>query len=364
MAEAKGPLAGIRVVEFAGIGPGPFCGMLLADMGAETLLINRAGGFPPFAVMSRGKASIVLDLKVEKDIAIAKSAISKADVVIEGYRPGVMERMGLGPADVMATNPGLIYGRMTGWGQDGPAAHTAGHDIGYIAITGALAALGPPDQPPPPPLNLVGDYGGGALYLAMGICAALFERSRSGQGQVIDAAIVDGTASLMGSLFPFTSVQPLLTRGRSMLGGASPSYRCYACADGKYVAVGALEPQFFAALLKVLDIDPQVIGNRDDETEWPRVTDILSKCFLTKTRDEWATLFEGSDACVSPVLTHDEAPAHPQIAARGVYLVHDGVMQPAPAPRFSRTPGRINGPSPAMGEGGKERLEKWGVRVP
>ena len=357
--QGGGPLAGVRVVEFAAIGPGPFCGMLLADMGAEVLLINRPGGYAPFPVLSRGKASLVLDLKAEKDVATARAAIGKADVLIEGFRPGVMERMGLGPDDVMETNPRLIYGRMTGWGQDGPLAGTAGHDITYIAVTGALAALGPPDQPPPPPLNLVGDFGGGALYLAMGICAALFERIQSGRGQVIDAAIMDGTASLMAGLMPFQSAMPILTRGRSMLGGASPSYRCYRCADDKYVAVGAIEPQFFAELLRLLELDPTVIGDRDNEKEWPRINAIFEERFRTRTRDEWAVLFEDTDACVSPVLAVDEAPQHAQLAARCVYVEFDGVMQPAPAPRFRRTACSAPRGSPAPGEGGRDRLEAW-----
>jgi alpha-methylacyl-CoA racemase len=356
-----GPLEGIRVVEFAAIGPGPFCGMLLSDMGAKVLMINRPGGPAPFPVLARGKASLVLDLKSPQGIATARSALDKADVLIEGFRPGVMERLRLGPKDVMATNSGLVYGRMTGWGQDGPLAHSAGHDITYIAVTGALAALGPPDRPPPPPLNLVGDFGGGALYLAMGICAALFERTRSGRGQVIDAAIMDGTASLMAGLAAFHPAMPLLTRGRSMLGGASPTYRCYACADGKYVAVGPLEPQFFAEFLRILELDPDTVGNRDDERTWPRTIALLEDRFRTRSRDEWATRFADSDGCVSPVLTIEEAPQHPQMAARNVYIVHDGLVQPVPAPRFTRTPCQLSLRSPALGEGGQELLTEWGL---
>jgi len=359
----QGPLAGVRVVEFTGIGPGPFASMLLADLGAEVVSIDRPDGPPPYRLMARGKTSIALNLKTETGREAALRALDAADVLIEGFRPGVMERLGLGPEVVRARNPRLIYGRMTGWGQEGPAAHTAGHDITYIAVTGALAAMGTPDRPPPPPLNLVGDFGGGSLYLVMGICAALYERVRSGHGQVVDAAIVDGVASMMGPLMGGTAPAQMLARDRSVIGGATPSYRCYTCADGRYVAVGALEPQFFAELLRLLELDPQEVGDRHDPAQYARIISLFESRFGARTRDEWAALFADTDACVAPVLGVDEAPSHPHVAGRGVYVELNGVIQPPPAPRFSRTPGAVSSPAPALGEGGAERLRSWGVEV-
>ena len=355
----SGAFDGVRVVEFAGIGPAPFCAMLLADHGADVVRIDRAGAMPLDPVTARGRSSVVLDLKSPGGAALALAAMDRADVAIEGFRPGVMERLGLGPDVALARNPRLIYGRMTGWGQTGPLAHSAGHDLTYIALTGVLAALGPADAPPPPPLNLVGDFGGGALYLAFGIAAALYERERSGRGQVIDAAVVDGTASLM-ALFSgrVASGRGTLERGRSELGGGAPNYRCYECADGRYVAVAPREPQFRAALYALLGIDPPHAASWDDESR------ALADVFKRKPRDEWVALFEGTDACVAPVLTLDEAPAHPQMRARDVYYEAGGVVQPAPAPRFSRTPGT---PKPApcrSGEGGRDTLQRWGVDVP
>jgi alpha-methylacyl-CoA racemase len=359
----KGPLVGVRVVEFSGIGPGPFAGMLLADMGAEVVCIDRPNGAPPVRIMGRGKASVTLDLKTEAGRMAALAAIEAADVLIEGFRPGVMERLGLGPEVACARNPRLIYGRMTGWGQSGPAARTAGHDLTYIAVTGALAAMGPPDRPPPPPLNLVGDFGGGSLYLVMGICAALFERAGSGQGQVIDAAIVDGVASMMGPLMSSGSPRRVLARDRSVIGGATPSYRCYACADGRYVAVGPLEPQFFAELIEVLELDPGEVGDRHDPAQWPRIIDMIERRFATRPRDEWAAIFADTDGCVAPVLDVEEAPHHPHLAGRGVFVNRHGLTQPEPAPRFGRTPGAVSSPAPALDEGGVERLRAWGVDV-
>jgi alpha-methylacyl-CoA racemase len=356
---AQGPLAGVKVVEFARIGPGPFCGMLLADMGADVVVIGRPDGGKPSRVVARGKTSLTLDLKSEAGRATILRALAAADALIESFRPGVMERLGLGPEAVQALNPGLIYGRMTGWGQTGPLAATAGHDLNYIAVTGALAAMGSPDRPPTPLLNL----GSGGLYLAMGVCAALFERSRSGKGQVIDAAIVDGVALRMGSLMAFPPAGRFLDRERSVMGGASPSYRCYRCADGRDVAVGALEPQFFAELLRLLEIDPADVGDRHDRAQWPRIIDMIGARFATRPRDEWAALFADTDACVSPVLTIDEAPAHRQVAERGLYVDVAGAPQPAPAPRFARTPAAIRGPAPGLGEGGAARLRSWGVEI-
>ncbi len=289
-------------------------------------------------------------------IELALAAIARADVLIEGFRPGVMERLGLGPDAALERNPRLIYGRMTGWGQTGPLAQSAGHDLTYIALTGALAALGPANAPPPPPLNLIGDFGGGALYLALGIAAALYERERSGRGQIVDAAVVDGTASLMALFSGMTANGRLsLDREKSLLGGAAPNYRCYVCADGRYVAVAPLEPKFFAILRERLGLDAQL------DADWGADSRALAAIFAQKTRDEWTALLEGTDACVAPVLTLGEAPAHPHMRARGVYCETGGVVQPAPAPRFSRTPGAVRHPVPSRG--GRAALETWGVEL-
>jgi alpha-methylacyl-CoA racemase len=352
----SGPFDAVRVVEFAGIGPAPFCAMLLADLGADVVRIDRADEPAIDPVTSRGKTSLVLDLKSPAGAALALAAMQRADVLIEGFRPGVMERLGLGPDVALTRNPRLIYGRMTGWGQTGPLAHAAGHDLAYIALTGALAAIGPANAPPPPPLNLIGDFGGGALYLALGIAAALYERERSGRGQVIDAAIVDGTASLMAIFSGLTATGRLtLDRERSLLGGAAPNYRCYECADGRYVAVAPLEPKFFAVLYERLGVTPP----RD--ASWDAEAQALASVFKRKTRDEWAALLEGTDACVAPVLALDEAPAHPHMHAREVYCELGGVVQPAPAPRFSRTPGAVRNAAPSPDDGGRETLTRWGV---
>jgi alpha-methylacyl-CoA racemase len=354
----SGPFAGVRVLEFAGIGPAPFCAMLLADLGADVVRIERAGDpVETDAVTSRGKTSLALDLKSDDALALALAAVERADVLIEGFRPGVMERLGLGPDVVLDRNPRLVYGRMTGWGQTGPLAQSAGHDLTYIALTGALAAFGPADAPPPPPLNLVGDFGGGALYLALGIASALYERERSGRGQVIDAAVVDGTASLMALFSGMTANRRLsLDREKSLLGGAAPNYRCYACADGRYVAVAPLEPKFFAILRERLGV-----GARE-ETDWDAESATLAAVFKQKPRDEWAALLEGTDACVAPVLTLGEAPAHPHMRARGVYADVAGVIQPAPAPRFSRT--ACAAPrTAAPQDGGRAALGRWGVEL-
>ena len=361
---SQGPLSGVRVVEFAGIGPAPFVAMLLSDMGAEVVRIDRSPVDPfPNPVVNRGRTSILLDLKSEEGLRVAREAISAADVLIEGYRPGVMERLGLGPTDCEAINPRLIYGRMTGWGQDGPLAQRAGHDIGYIALTGALDAIGPKDGPPMPPLNLVGDYGGGALYLAFGICAALYERERSGRGQVIDAAVVDGTASLMSLFHGFAGGMISTERGRRALGGDAPWYRTYECADGKFFAVGPIEPQFQAELWRVLEIDPAEIGPAFDPATWPGAEALIAARFKRRTRDDWAEQFFGSDACGAHVLGLNEAPDHPHMAARGVYERRTDAVHPAAAPRFSRTRGQVGGPAPEIGKGAATVLSTWGVRV-
>lgn len=356
----SGPLAGIRVVEFAGIGPGPFCAMLLSDMGADVVRIDRSHeNAYPDPVTHRGRASIVLDLKIEAGRRVALEAMSVADVVIEGYRPGAMEAFGLGPDIVCARNPGLVYGRMTGWGQAGPLAHTAGHDINYIAITGVLDEIGNVDAPPVPPLNLVGDFGGGALYLAFGIASALFERNRSGLGQVIDAAIIDGSASMTAMFRGMAPGGFPIGRGTNVLGGAAPYYRCYRCSDGRYLAIGALEQPFWNQLLTAVGDDTL----RRDPVDFAATHARLTEIFAGATRAMWLDRLAGYDACVAPVLSLAEAPSHPHNRARGVYQHIDGIDHPAPAPRLSRTPGTIQGPAPKHDEGGAARLGGWGVRV-
>ena len=334
-----GALSGLKVVEMAGLGPGPLAGQLLADHGAEVVVIDRASGpANPADVNRRGKRSLAVNLKDPEGVAVTLKLIARADVLIEGFRPGVMEKLGLGPEPCHAVNPGLIYGRMTGWGQDGPAAMTAGHDLNYLALTGALEAMGPADRPPRPPLNLVADYGGGAMFLLFGVLAALYERSRSGQGQVIDAAMVDGVSAMMGLL------HQLLAQGHwsaerdgNMLDGAAPYYRCYETKDGKFLSVGAIEPQFYAELVARAGLPDAHRASQNDRAQWPDRRADYAALFKTRTRDEWTAIFEGSDACVAPVLNWTEVEAHPHNAARGTFLRVGDVMQAAPAPRFSRT---------------------------
>lgn len=364
---SSGPLAGVRVVEFAGIGPGPFAAMLLADLGADVVRIDRPGPseWPNVPILSRGRASIIVDLKTEEGVRTCLAAIEKADVVIEGFRPGVMERLGLGPDAALACNSKLIYGRITGWGQSGPLAKVAGHDMNYIALAGALAPLGRAGDPPVPPLNLLGDYGGGGLYLVMGILAALLERNHSGKGQIIDAAIVDGAASMMAPLLGMAALGVVnLDRANNILGGsAAPNYRTYECADGRYVAVGPLEPRFYALLCAELGLETPPPGELKDPAGWEKAIAALTAIFATRTRDEWDARLGHLDACVTPVLTPEEAAQHPHLSARGTYVLADGQWQPAAAPRFSRTPAAAPGASPADGEGGAERLAAWGVTL-
>lgn len=359
----NGPLKHVRVLEFTGIGPGPFCGMLLSDFGADVLRVDRKGTYVlPKDIHGRGKRSIALDLKDPVDIELALNLIAKADVLIEGFRPGVMEKLGLGPDVALAKNPRLIYGRITGWGQTGPLAHAAGHDINYIALTGALASVGLPSAPPVPPLNLVGDFGGGSLYLAMGILAAIVERETSGAGQVIDAAMVDGAASLM-SFFSMMQANGItsIRRGENFLDGSAHYYRTYECADRQFIALGAIEPQFYALLWEKLGTAAPAVIPGQQKDDWVPGAEILASIFKTKTRDEWCALLEGTDACFSPVMEFDEAHRHPHMQERKVFVDAFGAIQPAPAPRFSRTPGDIQGPPPAVDAGGKEALAEWGV---
>jgi alpha-methylacyl-CoA racemase len=351
----QGPLAGLRVVEFVSIGPGPHCAMLLADLGADVLRIDREGGNGwPNPIADRGRAPIIIDIRSEEGRAFCLDATGHADVLIEGFRPGVMERLGLGPDALLAHNPRLIYGRMTGWGQTGPLAQTAGHDINYIALTGTLAAMGKPGEPAAVPLNLVGDFGGGSMFLAVGVLAALWERERSGRGQVVDAAIVDGVSSFMtmfAGLLPAGLIS--LERDKNFLGGAAPFYRCYRCADGRELSVGSLERKFFEEMMQRLGLS-QYASLRNRTEDWTELHDLLQRTFASRDQAHWIKLFEGSDACVAPVLSLEEAIEHPQLKARRTYVEHAGLRQAAPAPRFSRTPGAIRDSSDAGA-----MLEKW-----
>ncbi len=353
-----GPLNGLRVIELASIGPGPMCAMLLADLGADVLRIDRTEpsglGVPVdkrFEVTGRSRRSVALDFKQPAGIDAALRLIDKADVLIEGWRPGVAERLGLGPATCQARNAGLVYGRMTGFGQTGPLAHAAGHDINYIALTGALHAIGGAGKPVPP-LNLVGDYGGGALYLAFGLMAALFERSRSGQGQVVDAAMVDGAASLTAIFHGLLAAgrwKPA-ERAANLLDGGAPFYDTYETADGKHVSLGPLEPKFFAELAQRIGLDQRFVQKQYDRRLWPEMREAIASTMRSKTRDEWTALLEGTDVCYAPVLTLAEASQHRQATERGAFVKLNGVVQPAPAPRFSRTPADQPRPPVAPGE--------------
>jgi alpha-methylacyl-CoA racemase len=360
-----GPLAGLRVVELTGLGPAPFAAMLLADLGADVLRVDRPGarpftGDPAHDLLARGRRSVAIDLKSPDGPELVRRLAERADVVLEGFRPGVTERLGIGPAECLARNPRLVYGRMTGWGQDGPLAATAGHDIGYIAITGALHAIGRAGGPPQVPLNLVGDFGGGAMYLVVGVLAALVEARTSGRGQVVDAAIVDGTAHLA------TMVVGMLgggqwqdTRGVNLLDSGAPWYDVYETADGGHLAVGALEPQFYAELVDRLGLTGVAPDRAGADPEVLRA--LLADTIRRRTRNEWAEAFDGSDACVAPVLSFTEARAHPHLAARQTYVERDGVVQPAPAPRFSRTPAALGLPPARAGEHTRAALTDWGI---
>jgi alpha-methylacyl-CoA racemase len=350
-----GPLSGCRVVELAGLGPGPFAGMILADLGAEVVRVDRpAAGEPPgaerFDVLGRGKKSVVLDLKRPEAVAAALDLAAAADVLIEGYRPGVAERLGLGPAECLARNPKLVYGRMTGWGQDGPMAQQAGHDIAYIALTGALHAIGTEGGPPQIPLNLLGDFGGGGTYLVIGVLAALWAVRSGAPGQVVDAAIVDGAAHLLAMTHGMLAAGAWADeRGVNVLDGGAPFYAVYATADGRHMAVGALEPKFYAEFLAGLGLDEDP-ARQHDRQGWAELRRRIAATFATRTQAEWTRVFSGSDACVAPVLGLREAADHPHMAARGTLVTRDGVLQPAPAPRFSATQAAPVAPPPARGQ--------------
>jgi alpha-methylacyl-CoA racemase len=363
-----GPLSGLRVIELASIGPVPLCGMLLADLGADVIRVDRVkpSGLGldlqrRFDVNGRGRRSIALDLKHPSARDVVLRLVTCSDLLIEGFRPGVTEGLGLGPQDCHAINPGLVYGRMTGYGQTGPLAQAAGHDLNYVALTGVLNAIGSAGGAPVPPLNLVGDYGGGALYLAFGVMAALFERQRSGLGQVVDAAMVDGAASLASIFFGLQSNgQWLGQRGNNLLDGGAPFYSTYRTADDRYVSLGPLEPKFFAILVAALGIDSVYVERQYDRAVWPQMRQAIAEAIVRRTRDEWVALLEGTDVCFAPVLSFDEASAHPHARARGSFVEVEGVTQPAPAPRFDRTPALHPQRAPEIGEHTDDMLHQLG----
>jgi len=364
-----GALDGVRVIELAGIGPGPFCGMMLADMGADIVRIDRAGAVrggdpanPPANVNARGRRSIGVDLKSEAGRDLVLRMVADADVVFEGFRPGVAERLGLGPGDCMARNPAIVYGRMTGWGQDGPYAQTAGHDINYIALAGALAHIGRDDTGPVPPLNLVGDFGGGGMYLAFGIVCALLSARSTGEGQVVDAAMVDGAASLMSFFYGMLHTGFATEgRGENMLDTGAHFYDVYECADGEYISIGSIEPQFYAELIEKLGLDPDDFADQHDRSRWLELKAKVAAVVVTRTRDEWDAVLEGSDVCYAPVLTVSEAIEHPHHVARGTFVESGGLKQPGPAPRLSGTPGLIRRPPPHEGQHTDELLDELGL---
>jgi alpha-methylacyl-CoA racemase len=364
-----GPLSGVKIVEFAGIGPGPFAAMMLADLGADVLRLERHDRVssgdksrPSPDLLNRGRRSVGINLKSAEGVATALTLLERADIAIEGFRPGVMEKLGLGPDVCLARNPGLIYGRMTGWGQSGPLANAAGHDINYIALAGALEPIGRAGEKPLPPLNLVGDFGGGGMLLAYGVLAALIERMKSGKGQVVDAAMVDGAAILCTMFYAFRHMKMWTdTRGTNLLDTGAHFYEVYETQDGKYVALGAIEPQFYAEFLKRMGLEGDVrFAAQMERTSWPEKKRALEEIFRTRTREQWTQVFEGSDACFAPVLSPVEAPEHAHNRERKTFIDVAGVLQPAPAPRFSRTPGEVQRPPPVPGAHTDEALRDWG----
>jgi alpha-methylacyl-CoA racemase len=359
-----GPLAGTTVVELAGLGPAPFAAMVLADLGAEVVRVDRPGPRhpdPEREILNRGRRSIVVDLKHPRGVEVVLRLADGADALIEGFRPGVAERLGVGPGDCRARNARLVYGRMTGYGQEGPYAQEAGHDITYAAVGGALAHIGRAGQPPTPPLNLLADFGGGGMLLALGVVSALLVAARSGEGQVVDAAMVDGVALLMAPFFPgVRSGGWSLERGTNIVDSGAPFYECYPCADGRYVAVGAIEPQFYAALLGGLGLDPAELPDQHDKSSWPETKSRFAAVFATRPRDEWVARLAGQDACVAPVLTTDETFGDAHMTGRGTVVEVAGVPQAAPAPRFSATPATLDRPPPGAGDHTDEILAELG----
>lgn len=367
-----GPLAGVKIIEIAGIGPGPFTAMMLADMGADVVRVDRAdrvGGdpsSPPADVLYRGRRSIGVNLKSPDGVGVVLDLVEQADALIEGFRPDVAERLGIGPQECLARNPALVYSRMTGWGQQGPYAHTAGHDINYIALAGALAHLGRAGEPPTPPINLIGDFGGGGMLQAFGVVCALLEAQRSGEGQVVDAAMVDGAATLMTMMWAFSAMGIWSEeRGVNMLDTGAHFYDTYETADGRYVSIGSIEPQFYAELLRLTDLEAHLAAKgkelafQMDASQWRDLKAELAEVFASKTRDEWCEIMEGTDVCFAPVLTMSEAAQHPHNVERGTFVEHGGITQPAPAPRFSRTPGAIQRVPSHPGQDTDDVLGDW-----
>ena len=361
-----GPLSGIKVVELAGIGPGPFCCMLLADMGADVIRVDRAANVGQdkdhrYNLLTRGRRNVAVDLKKPEGVEAVLRLIDQADALVEGFRPGVMERLGLGPDVCLKRNPKLVYGRMTGWGQTGPIAGAAGHDINYISLSGALHAIGERNGPPAPPLNLVGDFGGGALYMAMGVLAGIIEARGSGKGQVIDCSMVEGSASLMTAMYGALAQGSWVEeRGSNRLDKGAHYYNVYETKDGKYVSVGSIEPQFYKLLLQLTGLEGEDLPAQNDRPQWPEMTQRLAAIFKTKTRDEWCAIMENTDVCFAPILPMSEAMRHPQNVARESFVTVDGIPQPAPAPRFSRTPSAVQRPPAKAGQHTDEGLAAWG----
>jgi|TARA_B100002052_G_scaffold83595_1_gene76757 alpha-methylacyl-CoA racemase len=362
-----GPLEGKKIIEIAGIGPGPFCAMVLSDLGAEVIRVDRVSAVPNefpstpgVDLLNRGRKSVAFDLKNQEGIKALLRLVEEADALIEGFRPGVAERLGIGPEECLERNPRLVYGRMTGWGQTGPYSSMAGHDINYIALSGVLGAIGREGEAPVPPVNLVGDFGGGGMLLALGICAAFVEVQTSGKGQVVDAAMTDGSALLATMIHTFLSMGVWGDRGTNMLDTGAPFYDVYECADGEYISLGSIEPQFYAELLRITGLDQEELPKQMDRSQWPKMKEKIAETIRTKSRDQWVELMEGTDVCFAPVLSPSEAYAHPHNVERETFIEVAGVKQPAPAPRFSRTPGAIDGPPPHPGEHTEEVLSSWG----
>ena len=356
-----GPLKGIKIIEMAGIGPGPFCGMVLADLGAEVIRVDRAsakGTGSRQEASNRGKKSIAVDLKSKEGVEIVLKLVQEADAIFEGFRPGVMERLGLGPEECMELNESLVYGRMTGWGQDGPLANAAGHDINYISLSGALAAIGRPGSPPVPPLNLIGDFGGGGMLLALGLVSALLESKQSGKGQVVDAAMTDGSALLMTMIYTMQSSGFWKdSMGSNMLDGGAHFYDTYECSDGKFISLGSIEPQFYKLLCDLAGFDNNLSSDQMSRDSWPEKKKAVKEIILTKTREEWCQIMEGTDVCFAPVLSMEEAPNHPHNKARQTFIELEGATQPAPAPRFSRTNPEVQSSPSLVGEHTDEILQ-------
>ena len=359
-----GPLKGLKIIEMAGIGPGPFCGMVLADLGVEIIRVDRASAIGTGSkqdAANRGKKSIAVDLKSEEGVEVVLKLVETADAIFEGFRPGVMERLGLGPDVCSERNERIVFGRMTGWGQEGPLANAAGHDINYISLTGALAAIGRPGSPPVPPLNLIGDFGGGGMLLALGLLAALLESKKSKKGQVVDAAMTDGSALLMTMIYSmYSSGMWKTSMGSNLLDGGSHFYDTYECKDGKFISLGSIEPQFYALLCQIAELDESIFGKQMSRDSWPEQKEAIKKIILDKTRDEWCELMEGTDVCFAPVLDMSEAPKHPHNVERKTFIDLEGVTQPAPAPRFSRTESEVVSSPSIVGEHTDEVLTSIG----